>query len=98
MDTLAIRHPAATEPKPEPVSPQRAAGFNYGTGWPEAQEKPFYRAAEEELAKLRAQEAELTRRVWEGEMALRDMRLAETAEERQRATRRAWQWYVPNDA
>jgi len=91
MDTLAINHPAATAPKLA-ISPQRAAGFNYGQGWPEAQDKPLYKLAEERLATLRIREQGLTKRVWEGEMALREMRLAETETERERAVRRLARW------
>jgi hypothetical protein len=60
----------------------RANGFNYGVGWGAAAKPPIYYEAMRTCADLRDVAHRTSRVAWALEMAIRNVRLAETAEEK----------------
>jgi hypothetical protein len=63
----------------------RKAGFNYGIGWG-SDPKPMVYYQAQDLARRLGKEAEkASQAAWSVEMAVRDLRLAETSEEKHRA-------------
>jgi hypothetical protein len=65
----------------EAVNP-RKAGFNYGTGWGSAPKPPIFAAGEALAQRLGAAAIAASRDAWEVDHAVRDVRLAETPEEK----------------
>lgn len=66
----------------------REAGFNYGTGWGQEPKPPIYFEAGKLMTVLRAHAHDATALAWSMEMAIRDIRLAETTEEKREAVAR----------
>lgn len=63
----------------------RAAGFNYGIGWGKDPKPPVYYQAMLLAQRLGAEAMRASRQAWSVEMRARDLRLAETEEEKKRA-------------
>ena len=64
---------------------QRANGFNYGVGWGPTAKPPIYEEAEELALHLNRLANEASRKAWALEMAIRDVRLAETDTDKKRS-------------
>lgn len=69
------------------VSEQRKAGFNYGTGWGPSQKPPIYFEAVQLSNVLREAAHDATAISWAMEMAIRDVRHAETEKEKRAAVK-----------
>lgn len=63
----------------------RAAGFNYGVGWGSAPKPAEYFRLENRARDMRANAQALNARLWAVEMALRNLRLASTPQEKEKA-------------
>ena len=64
---------------------QRANGFNYGVGWGPTAKPPIYEEAQDLALHLNRLANEASRNAWALEMAIRDVRLAETDTEKKRS-------------
>lgn len=56
----------------------RANGYNYGVGWGPTEKPPIYGEAQKLALHLNEIAHQATRQAWALEMAIRDVRLAET--------------------
>jgi hypothetical protein len=63
----------------------RANGFNYGVGWGPTAKPPIYAEAQELALELNRIANEASRTAWTLEMAIRNVRLAETDTEKKRS-------------
>ena len=63
----------------------RLNGYNYGVGWGPTAKPPIYAEAQELALHLNRLANEATKTAWALEMAIRDVRLAETETEKRRA-------------
>jgi hypothetical protein len=63
----------------------RANGFSYGVGWGPTAKPPIYIKAQELAAILDREANEASRRAWALQMAIREVRLAETDTEKKHA-------------
>jgi hypothetical protein len=63
----------------------RANGYNYGVGWGPTAKPPIYGEAQKLALHLNEIAHEATRTAWELEMAIRDVRLAETDTEKKQS-------------
>jgi hypothetical protein len=68
----------------EDVNP-RANGFNYGVGWGPSEKPPIYKTAQDLALILDRESNEASRTAWALQMAIRDVRLAETDLEKKQA-------------
>ena len=64
---------------------QRANGFNYGVGWGPTAKPPIYEEAQDLALHLNRLANEASRKAWALEMAIRDVRLAETDTDKKRS-------------
>jgi branched-subunit amino acid aminotransferase/4-amino-4-deoxychorismate lyase len=63
----------------------RANGYNYGVGWGSTAKPPIYAEAQALALHLNRLANEATRLAWALEMAIRDVRLAETDTEKKQS-------------
>jgi hypothetical protein len=63
----------------------RARGFNYGPGWGTAPKPAIYHTADAIAFVLRNQAGQISKQAWSLDMALRNVRLASTDQEKVRA-------------
>jgi hypothetical protein len=56
----------------------RSNGYNYGVGWGPTEKPPIYSEAQKLALILNEEANEASRKAWALEMAIRDVRLAET--------------------
>jgi hypothetical protein len=63
----------------------RANGFNYGVGWGPTAKPPIYREAQVLALHLNRLAIETSRNAWALEMAIRNVRMAETDTEKKRS-------------
>ena len=63
----------------------RANGFNYGVGWGPSAKPPIYSEAQELALYLNRLANEATKNAWSLEMAIRNVRLAETDTEKKQS-------------
>jgi len=63
----------------------RSRGFNYGVGWGPSEKPPIYTTAQELAIILDRAANEASRKAWSLQMAIRDVRLAETDTEKKHA-------------
>jgi hypothetical protein len=64
---------------------QQANGFNYGVGWGPTAKPPIYEEAQDLALHLNRLANEASRKAWALEMAIRDVRLAETDTDKKRS-------------
>lgn len=70
---------------PTPHSDPRMAGFNYSVGWGSAPKPAEYLVLERRAREMRANYQALGAKLWAVEMALRNVRLASTPQEKEKA-------------
>jgi hypothetical protein len=63
----------------------RASGFNYGVGWGPTAKPPIYAEAQEFALQLNRAANEASRTAWALEVAIRNVRLAETDTEKKQS-------------